>query len=202
MADNQKVDDDLYSLGRYKDIMMDIFYQSEDIRNLTMPVLDDARFDLQANFFGGKELAYSNPDTGSTEYVTLPGHCFDVPYLDQSLTEERAVILLESLITRIEGPRIKEVEIDVYALSHKSFIHLSAAEKSSYLKKGYSGNRVDMMAAAIELAVKERAREFGIGKIRLNSQNPILPYETENSFYGKKLSFLCSDFFMKTRNQR
>lgn len=198
----QKIDDDLRSLGSFKDNMLNILYMSEDVRNLTMPVLDDARFDEHDNFFGRKEIPYYNPDTQETEYVDLTGHCFDVPYIDSTITDVRAIITLESFITKINGTHVKEVELDIFAFSHKALIHMSDTEKVSFSNRGYSGNRVDMMVSAIHSAVKKHAYDFGIGKIMLNTRNPVTPYMPNQDFYGKKISFLCSDFYIKPRNVR
>lgn len=200
MANTYKVDDDLRSLGSFKDTMMNILFNYEDVRNLTMPTLDDDRFDEFDNFFGGN-LEWTGTN-GSVEHVELLGHCFDVPYIAETITDNRALITLESYITKIEGEHVKEVAIDVFAFSNKSFIQMSPKEKAYFIKKGYSGNRVDMMVAAIELAVKNRSREFGIGKIMLTHRNPVIPYEPQNKFYGRKMSFVCSDFFIKPQNKR
>lgn len=200
----QKVDDDLKSLGKIKDYFSKILFNSEDVRNLTMPELDDNRFDELDNFFGGKKLEYYNPETKKYEYIDLQGHCFDVPYIDETITETKAVITMESFITKIEFEHIKEVQVDIYAFAHKDHIHMSSKEKLPYSKKGYSGNRVDMMSSAIWLALKEAnmPKDFGIGKIMFNPRMPITPYQPNKDFYGKKLSFLCSDFFVKPKNQR
>lgn len=201
MANINKVDDDLRSLGNFKDTMMNILFNFEDVRRLTMPRLDDDRFDESDNFFGGA-LEWTNPTDGLIERVNLSGHCFDVPYIDETIIDNRALITLESYVTRIEGEHIKEVALDIFAFSNKSFIHMPVSEKAFYIKKGYSGNRVDMMISAIELAIKQRSREFGIGKIMLAPRNPVVPYEPQKDFYGKKITFLCSDFFIKPRNKR
>lgn len=201
---NLKVDDDLRTLGRCKDYISKILFNSDDVRNLTMPILDDDRFDALDNFFGGSKLEYHDKSTNETLYVDLLGHCFDVPYIVDTITETPALITMESYATRMENEHIKEIEIDIYAFAHKDHIHMNPKEKSQYSKRGYSGNRVDMMCSAIWLALKDanRPKDFGIGKINFNPRNPITPYQPNNSFYGKRLSFLCSDFFVKPKNQR
>jgi hypothetical protein len=198
----QKIDDDLYSLGWFKEVAQKIMYLSDDVRNITMPVLDDDRFSDEENFFGDKDITYFNPDTAKNESVTLIGHCFDVPYIDSTITDSRAFITMETTITKLEGNHIKEIELFVYAFSRKDFIHMNLEEKNKYIKKGYSGNRIDMMVSAIALAFKEHANEFGIGQVSLNPRSPIVPYEPLASFYGKRMSFIISDFYIKPKNLR
>lgn len=204
----QKVDDDLKSLGKVKDYIMKVLYNNEDVRNLTMPSLDDDRFDSVDNFFGGKNLEYYNPTTKKYEYADLLGHCFDVPYIDETITDSRALITMDSYIPELPSEHIKTIALDMFVFSHKSFIHMNSKEKASYSKRGYAGNRVDMIVSAIELALKEanqivnRPKDFGIGKIVMRERSPITPYEPNKEFYGKKISLLCSDFFEKPKNKR
>ena len=166
-----------------------------------MPELDNENFDITDNFFGGEKLEYYNPSTGSTEYVDLLGHCFDVPYIKPTITDTRAIICMETYITKLDSESIKEVAIELYVYSHKNFITMPRAESAKYKKRGYAGNRIDMLMSAIELSIKNRAYDFGIGKIALTANAPISSYEPNNDFYGKRMSFLCSDFFIKPKNR-
>ena len=199
-----KIDDDLVALGKCKAYISDILYHSDDVRNLTMPTLDDDRFDTLHNFFGGKNLEYFNPVTQKIEYVDLPGHCFDVPYIHEAMTNPCALITMDSFITKIENKQMKEIEIDIFALSHRDFIHMDTTEKDTYVQKGYAGNRVDMMVAAIEMALKtaEMPKDFALGRLRFKPENPIFPYESNTGFYGKKISLLCSDFFIRPNKEK
>lgn len=198
------VDDDLKSLGSCKEYFSEVFFLNEDVRKLVMPSLDDSRFDERDNFFGGKKLKYFNPSSKEYEYADLPGHCFDFPYVDEKIVDSRALITMDSFLTKAGCGRTKEIQIDIFALSHKDFIRMDEEEKASYTAKGYAGNRVDMMVSAIELAMKyaERPKDFGIGRIFFKPENPITLFDQDKQFYGKKISLLCSDFFIKPKNLR
>lgn len=198
---NNFIDDDLRTMGKFKDMIMNILFKSEDVRDLVMPQLDNDNFDLSDNFFGGKNLEYYDAINNENKNVDLLGHCFDVPFIDERINDTRALITLESYIKRIEGSHVKEVELDIFVYSHKNIIHMDSKEKGKYIKKGYAGNRVDMLCAAVVDAIKEHSKDFGIGGLKLKPYDPIYPYEPKNEFYGKKISFLCPDFFIKPKNQ-
>lgn len=198
---NDFVNDDLRTIGKFKDMIMDILFKSEDVRDLCMPQLDNDNFDVSDNFFGGKNLEYFDTDSNEIKNVDLLGHCFDVPYIDTRINDTRALITLESYIKTIEGDHIKEVELDIFIYSHKDFIHMDNSEKGKFVNKGYAGNRIDMLCAAVVDAIKDHSKDFGISGLHLNPFNPIYPYEPKNEFYGKKISYLCHDFFIKPKNQ-
>lgn len=198
---NNFIDDDLRTLGKFKDMVMDILFKSEDVRDLCMPQLDNENLDVSDNFFGGKNLEYFDAESNEMKNVDLLGHCFDVPYIDLRINDTRALIAIESYVKRIEGDHIKEVELDIFVYSHKDIIHMDSQEKGKFINKGYAGNRIDMLCAAIINAIKTHSQDFGIGGLDLNPYNPIYPYEPKNEFYGKKISYLCYDFYIKPKNQ-
>lgn len=195
------IDDDLSALGKYKDTIGEILFSSNDVVNLVMPTLDNPNFDAADNFFGGEKLEYYNPETKEIEYITLLGHCFDVPYIKPTITDARALICMETYLNKVDGESIKEVALDLYVYAHKNFIAMPSTESGEYKKRGYAGNRIDMLMSAVEVAIKYRSRDFGIGKIMLKPVSPISSYEPNNDFYGRKMSFICSDFYIKPKNR-
>lgn len=195
------IDDDLKALGKYKDTIGEILLSSDDVVNLVMPSLDNPNFDVADNFFGGERLEYYNQAKNEIEYITLLGHCFDVPYIKPTITDARALICMETYISKVDGESIKEVAIDLYVYAHKSFVTMPHDESAKFKKRGYAGNRIDMLVSAIELEIKNNSRSFGIGKILLAPSTPIISYEPNHDFYGKKMSLICHDFYIKPKNR-
>lgn len=194
--------DDLKSLAKFKEIMASILFESEDITDMVMPEPDDPRFDKSENFFGARDLPAEDPVTGEITYVTLTGYCFDIPYIKESITDDRTIITVDSSITKIQGEYIKEVGLDVCVLSPRDTADMNSEQKELFHARGYHGNKIDMIVSAIHTAVMEQARDFGIGKIRLAPEKPVISYLPNDNWYGRKISFLCSDFYKKTGKQR
>lgn len=192
--------EDLIDLGKCKEILSGIFLGSEDILSLVMPVLDDPDFSISQNWLGGS-CSLMDAESGHViKTADLPGHCFDIPYLPAAISGEKAIITMESRITKCENEQTKEITLDIYAIAHKNIIQLTETEKINYQAKGYYGNRIDILTAAIHNSIKERSRDFGIGRLNLASKEPVIPCFPDDNYYGRQISYSCSSYYIKRRN--
>lgn len=81
------------AMGGLKDALQSQMLHDDVIRELIMPQLDDSRLGLEENWEGG---VYYVRQAGKKEQIDLQGYCFTVPYLKETLTDDRIVICLES----------------------------------------------------------------------------------------------------------
>lgn len=156
--------------GAYKDLLRRLLYEDELVQTLIMP--SGSAADAQ------------------TEETWLTRHCLDVPYLDEQITDERSLLLIECL--PLTAGEIRSYSITVTACCHRNLINLSAADRADLNTRfGLTGNRVDMMVMAVNQALsKESAsRSFGIGKLRPAAEKPVVSFIPNTQFYGKTLTF-------------
>lgn len=168
-----------------------MFVANEDIVYLTMPKLDDNRFEIGDNFLGGKYEAVG--ENGKVEIVELMGHCFDLPFIYALINDNRNAIFIDTIITRANGESIKEMTVIIEVMCHKSNLQLNTQDKNRYFKKGLSGNRLDMIVQEIGLQLNS-SRDFGIGRFKVSPRNPVKSYFANENYFGKVLTYTCEDF--------
>jgi hypothetical protein len=100
---------------------------------------------------------------------------------------------MDTYIPLVENFSIKEIGIVINVFCENSLIDLSTTDKNKFVKKGYFGNRVDMLIDAIDRCVNGKTG-VGIGKIKLKPRNPIGIYKPQNGYYGKSLEYTVTDF--------
>ena len=197
--------DPLSDMSRIKEYLINLFLDKEDLANLIMPTLDDEHFTLNQNWLGGK---YDKNIFGETEIKTLIGHCFDHPYIDGTVTDNRCAIFIETYLNRVENKHIKEVGLDVFIVCHKDMVQLSDEDKGYYHKIGVYGNRVDSAVQLINSALLDPLenehikKKYSIGEINMSERNPLKQYVPNTKFYGKCLSYTYQTFYQRKRNVR
>lgn len=182
----------LLDLGTIKDRLRELLLENTPVRELVMPVQDEESLSARANWLGGTYTV--SADTSSPEHqITLIGHCLDVPYLDEAITDERIVLGIEALPIRISS--LIDIAITISIYCHRSLIPLSDEERTLYKEQyGFAGNRIDMIMMAVNNAFLDEdiSRSFGIGKIHFSAEEPIISVIPNEHFYGKTLTYEVS----------
>ena len=182
----------LADMARIKTSLMSLFCDDEDIGRLVMPVLDDPDFTWEQNWYGG---TMEKTITGQTKVTTLLGHCFDVPYLDGTVTDNRCALFIETHLIRVPNKFLKEVGVDISIVCHKDAVRLSPEDTIYFNEKGIYGNRVDSLCQAINSAIlnplimEAIQRKYAIGDMQLSEKEPVRLYVPGTKFYGKILSY-------------
>jgi hypothetical protein len=196
------------TMGGIKEAYGALFLQNDDIRSLVMPTLDDERLGDEANWYGG---AYNVREKGVTSRVELKGHCFYVPYIKDSLADNRTVICMESYVTTAYTGQIKDIIFMINVFAAKSGIDMQTEDDRILLDKmksrGYTGNKIDMIVSAIcqtvdtTKVIKDASGKiaYGIGKATLLQREPILAYQPNYNFYGKQIFYNIVDFNVTPR---
>ena len=179
-----------YELGNYKEKIMNMFVTNEDIVDLIMPIIDDDRFELADNFLGGEFIVIED---GAETKIKLKGHCFDVPFIYGTISDDRNAIFIDSTISRADGESIKEVIMQIEIMCHKTNLKMERQDRVKYFKKGLSGNRLDMIVQAVGLQLNS-SNDFGIGKLKIAPRNPVKSYFANEEYFGKVLTYTCEDF--------
>lgn len=195
--------DTLSDTGRIKTGLMSLFCNTKDIARLIMPAPDNDTFTWEQNWYGG---SFDRNDNGKTETVKLAGHCFDIPYTEGIITDNRCAVFIESYLTKIINQRIKETKVEVCVLCHKDSLRLSDEDMEYYNAKGIYGNRIDSAIQMIHTTIINPAtmdsaiKKYSIGNMNLSEENPLKQHTAGTGFYGKCLSYTYQSFYQ--RNSR
>lgn len=182
-------------IGLIKDKIGKIFMLDDDITSLVMPKLDDDSFTFEQNWFGC-EIEENIYDEEKARY--LIGHCKDTPYFDETITDQRSMIMTEAYIRDFKTSYMN-ILLNINVVCHKNIIEFSKNDKKLWVEKGYAGNRVDMICMAIYnvLTSKDFINEFGIGKMNFPYNSPQLQsFKPNYNFYGRQMTFLIDEIYL------
>lgn len=194
------------ALGGIKDAYSALFLANDDIREIIMPRnsdLYDQRFSDYENWRGGR---YTTRQNGKSETVELVGHCFDVPFIRDTITDNRMMICMDTYYNRAYTQQVKDIVIMINVFGHKESLVSLTDEDRKFLaqmhQRGYTGNRLDMAVAAITQAVltahevedKDLRCTYGIGGASVAQREGIQLYSPNVNFYGKQLHFEIPEF--------
>lgn len=190
----------LSDMSRIKTGLMSMFCDEENITRLIMPNLDNDNFTFEQNWYGG---SFEKDIHGKAHIETLIGHCFDTPYIDGTVTDNRCAIFIETYIIKAENQHIKEMGVDVFVVCHKDSVKLSQEDKEYFESIGVYGNRVDSAIQVINSCILNPTimagikRKYSIGSMNLSERNPLKQYVPGTKFYGKCLSYTYQSFYQR-----
>lgn len=201
----EKYYDPLSDTSRIKTSLMSFFRDIDDLTSLIMPKLDDENFTFEQNWYGG---TFNTNISNEVQIKTLVGHCFDIPYIEGTITDDRCAIFIETYITKVENQHIKEVGVDIFVICHKDSVRLSDEDRKYYESIGVYGNRVDSAIQIINSCIlnynvmNDIKQKYSIGNMNLSEKNPLKQYIPGTKFYGKCLSYTYQTFYQRKNNIR
>lgn len=151
---------DIRDCGLYKEKIMQVFFASNDVLEI---LLDGA-------------IQETN---GTEKIMEFNEHVKSHLFIDDVLENPESYIFFDLAIKGISS-QIKNCKVYVYAICHRDIL-------DGYAKKGYYGNRADILAQTIEkeLTNRKNANSFGIGELTLDGVDI---YNSKN-YYGRILTF-------------
>lgn len=201
----EKYYDPLSDMAMIKESLMSLFCDTEDLTRLIMPTIDNDNFTWEQNWYGG---TFNKNIYGKTEITTLIGHCFDTPYIEGTVTDNRCAIFIETYLTKVDSQKIKQVGVDIFIVSHKDSVRLSDEDKKYYKSIGVYGNRVDCAMQVINSTINNQKimeainKKYSIGDLTFTERNPVKQYVPGTKFYGRCLSYTYNTFYQRKDNIR
>lgn len=201
----EKSYDPLSDMSRIKESLMYLFCDFEDITRLIMPTLDNTNFTWEQNWYGG---TFDKNIKGQTEITTLLGHCFDTPYIEGTVTDNRCAIFIETYLINVKNQHIKEVGVDIMVICHRDSVRLSDDDRKYFESIGVYGNRVDSAIQLINSSILNHnvmdgiKEKYSIGDMNLIEENPLQQYVPGTKFYGKVLHYTYQTFYQRKNNVR
>lgn len=201
----KKYYDPLSDMAMIKESLMSLFCDTEDITRLIMPQLDNENFTFEQNWYGGN---FDKNIYGKTDIQTLIGHCFDTPYIEGTVSDNRCAIFVETYLTKVENQKIKQVGVDIFIVAHKDSVRLSEKDKEYYESVGIYGNRVDSAMQVINSTINDERimkainKKYSIGDLTFIERSPVKQYVPGTKFYGRCLSYTYNTFYQRKDNVR
>lgn len=168
-------------MGAYKNAFLSPILESNDIKEI-MLVGEEYSDDM---WYG----------VDDDDYGIVYKQIFPYLYIEETQIKVKTYICFETDIPRIPTSTIKDMKLIVWCICHKSCM--------KYSKKGYSGTRADILADAVERALRQSETDsqnkgkskFGIGTLHLESVTYIASQNKE--YYGRQMIFTVPDFKVK-----
>lgn len=185
----------LVLLGLIKESVGNILMTNDDVSELVMPFLDDDNYSFEDNWFGCK---IGEDIHGKAKNNRLLGHCKYVPYMDETITDTRSLILMETYANVTTS--VIDYTLVINVVSHRGAVELDDDEKLKWHKKGYAGNRIDIICQAINNALTDDMIKdsFGIGAMSLDTRVPQMQsFKPNTNFYGRTLVYRIDDINME-----
>lgn len=132
-------------------------------------------------------LILNNPSVvmGSDEALSVYKNLYDYDFVEDTFTQDKAVIMVDADVIRADGGAIKVLEVYVQIVCSKGYMNLTPS-----VFKGIKGNRRDNIARQVDLLLNG-SREFGIGRLELTSINTAT---VPRGLTSKLLTYRANDF--------
>lgn len=117
-------------------------------------------------------------DVTEDDMDTVTDNIFDYQYVNDTVKETAAYIMVEAEVSNVQNMQIKDMKIYVTIACHKDYMKLNPS-----LFPGYMGNRRDNIVRFVDNLLNGQVI-FGLGKLKLN--------------YVKSMSSSNQDFTMRT----
>lgn len=178
----------IQSSGVKKKIIIDHLLKSELVRKLINPAPNDL-LDETEILLGGEWLI-------NGEKVEAQGHIFDFNFVDDTITDSKVFIFVETDIPTVQRDRFAEFNLYVSIFADKALIRLSQMSiptKQEMKALGYEGNRIDILCGVVD-DLLNGVNVKGVGNLQPATMGYMKMYQPNRQYYGKVLTYKVKSF--------
>ncbi len=132
-----------------------------------------------------------------SETVEEQGHIFDHDFVDDTVTNEKTFIFIETQIPTIStSSPLVDFNLYITVFCHERLVDLnnnSVPTKNEMKKMGYIGNRIDILCSVIDKIMMGN-KNLGIGAVSPSKQNFSCVYKPKIGYYGKQLRYIVKGY--------
>jgi len=129
------------------------------------------------------------------------GHIFDYNFVDDTTTEEKTFVFVETDIDTIRDNMFTNFNLYVCIFSFKDLIRLTSnsiptvkeIKDMGYFASTYA-NRVDVLCDIVDRTLNGTDKIYGIGDVEPAPRNHMTIYRPNNKYYGKCLKYTISNY--------
>lgn len=130
----------------------------------------------------------NDPDLFGEDGENARDHMFDYDYIDETVLQAGAYIMVDVDMTEASSGSINDLEIYVQIVVSKKYMNLDPKKFA-----GIKGNRRDNLARQVDLLLNG-SRDFGVGRLQLASARTA---SVPQAFTSKMLVYRIPDFSKK-----
>lgn len=174
--------------GEYKDKIIKLLIKNEALVKLINPA-PHPDLDVSEVLMGGEW-------TINGKQVKEQGHIFDYNFVNDTITETKAFIFVETDNPAVVNNIFTEFNLYICVFAHKDIIKLNSSttpKRSTMKKMGYIGNRIDCLCDAVDRTINGRS-DFGIGDVSPAPRGYVSIYAPNSDFYGKVLKYTVRNY--------
>lgn len=176
--------------GIYKKRIIDLLLKDELIVKLINPTPNPLLDDIIDVLTGGQWIVQG-------KQVKEQGHIFDHDFVDDTITEEKTFIFVETNIPYVSANcPLTDFYLYVTVFANNNLVNLTSSsmpKKSDMRKLGYIGNRIDILCAVIDKILNGN-NKIGIGKVMPSDRNFTSIYKPKVGYYGKQLRYFVKGY--------
>ena len=180
--------------GNKKKIIIDLLLKNDMVKKLINPTLHD---DLDE-----KEILLGGEWVIDGKVVTEQGHIFDYNFVDDTITDAKVFIFVETDINNVYND-FANFNLYVSVFADKSLIRLSQEStptKQEMKNEGYEGNRIDILCGVIDELLNGKDIQ-DVGNIKPAIMGYMKVYQPSRQFYGKVLTYTVRYDIMEAEKQ-
>lgn len=180
-------------VGNYKDKIIKLLVENEDIIRLINPEIDEEYngiIDEKDVLLGGRWVI-----GGKVHYEN--GHIYDYNFATDRTDDVKTFIFVEVIVDNVYDTAFTNFKLIICPFAHKDLVRLdktSIPTKSEMQKKGYSGNRIDMLCDVIDKIINGN-NTMGIGNVEPCYRDYLQMFLPNYRYYGKCIAYTVKNYY-------
>lgn len=132
----------------------------------------------------------------------LQGHVFDYNFVDETVTQEKTFVFVETDIDVIHNNIFTDFNLYVCIFTSKNLVRLNCmsvptakqVKDMGFFSTDRYGNRVDALCDCVDGILNGSSKIRSIGRVIPAPRNHMTIYSPNNKYYGKCLKYVITDY--------
>lgn len=185
----------LYFSAKYKNKIINLLLKNKDFIKLVNPTPNEcAEIDIIDVLIGGQWII-------NGKKYEEQGHIFDYNFVDDTITQEKTFVFIETDIDSIRDNIFTDFNLYVCIFTSKNLVRLTAhsiptinqVKNMGYFASTY-GNRIDILCDVVDKTLNGTDKIKGIGNVQAASRNYVSMYLPNSKYYGKCLKYKITNY--------
>lgn len=186
----------LYVSSKYKSDIINLLYRSDNFIKLINPIPSKCPdLDIIDVLNGGTWII-------NGKEWTEQGHVFDYNFVNETTTEKKTFVFVETDIDVIRDNIFTDFNLYVCIFTSKDLVRLNKSSSPTakevknmgYFATSSRGNRIDALCDCVDRILNGSSRINGIGDVKPASRNHMTTYLPNSNYYGKCLKYNITNY--------
>lgn len=186
----------LYASEEYKNRVINLLYRNDDFITLINPKPSQC-----------PDLDIIDVLNGGTWFINgkkweEQGHVFDYNFIDDTVTQEKTFVFVDTDITRIRNNMFTDFNLYIFIFTAKSLVRLNTSsiptakqvKDMGYFASATHGNRIGVLCDCIDRILNGSNKFKSIGDVKADPSSHMTFYSPNSNYYGKCLKYNISNY--------